>query len=103
MERYGRIFENYSGDVEVISWEKFRFWAALWASFSPALRDMSYIVILLDWRPCCRIVSGDVLQCKRVFWFCFEDCISGSLCFVFPFTLIYNPLTGIALRTLRSF
>lgn len=49
LERIKRKFENYSGDIEENSRERVRLWASLWASLSPAFRDNSFCVILLDW------------------------------------------------------
>lgn len=49
LESNRRILLNYSGDVEENAWERIRFWASLWASLSPAFRDLSLSVIFLDW------------------------------------------------------
>lgn len=63
MERNRKIFENYSAEVEEISWERIR--PSLWGSLSPTYRDLSFSVILLDLGVSCGIVFNVVLQCRR--------------------------------------
>ncbi|VVA33689.1 Hypothetical predicted protein [Prunus dulcis] len=41
-----RIFEDYKGVGVVESWDRVKFWAALWASTSLAFKDISYPTIM---------------------------------------------------------
>ncbi|XP_020420593.1 uncharacterized protein LOC18774736 [Prunus persica] len=46
MERSRRIFEDYKGVGVAELWDRVKFWAALWASTSPAFKDVPYPIIM---------------------------------------------------------
>lgn len=57
------MLENYSAQVEEISWDRMR--PSLWASLSPTYGDLLFSVILLDLGVSCGIDFSVVLQCRR--------------------------------------
>ncbi|BBG93501.1 trithorax-like protein 2 [Prunus dulcis] len=52
LERNRRIFEDYKGVGMVELWDRVKFWAAPWASTSPAFKDISYPTFM------CNLLAG---------------------------------------------